>query len=106
MNQRRGLGRGLGALIPSSPKPEAEAPEGTDAADLTGDERVLAGELAGRYFDLAEADEAEAEEPADISAAALRQAGECGLVGHAARETQHIVECFGIAGVGPHAATT
>lgn len=36
MNQRRGLGRGLGALIPSSPKPEAEAPEGTDAADLTG----------------------------------------------------------------------
>ena len=36
MNQRRGLGRGLGALIPSSPKPETGAPEGTDAADLTG----------------------------------------------------------------------
>ena len=36
MNQRRGLGRGLGALIPSSPKPESETPEGTDAADLTG----------------------------------------------------------------------
>ena len=36
MNQRRGLGRGLGALIPSSPKTESEAPEGTDAADLTG----------------------------------------------------------------------
>jgi ParB family chromosome partitioning protein len=36
VNQRRGLGRGLGALIPSStPKPE-QHPEGTEAADLTG----------------------------------------------------------------------
>lgn len=37
MNQRRGLGRGLGALIPTSaPKPEEQHPEGTEAADLTG----------------------------------------------------------------------
>ena len=37
-------------------------------------------------------------------AAALRQPGQGRLVGHAARQPQHIGEGLGVGGVGPHAA--